>query len=167
METIEKYTGIGGGDHTPKMLTIHAMAQNIKLDKDLKLKDKTIKAGVYPAHEWLQLLGLSCHFLQNPDGSFTKQRSTKKVCWHAKGFNTGNIGIEVLMEGTHNYGEFIELMKTDWVTRDQYGSLPIMSKGIMDFYDITNIKRHSDLSPERKYDPGEGFAWSWFLEQLK
>tara|TARA_X000001382_G_scaffold8122_2_gene5893 strand:+ start:3461 stop:3970 length:510 start_codon:yes stop_codon:yes gene_type:complete len=167
MKVKEIYTGIGGGDQWPTMLIIHSMAEKIKLDKNLKLKNgKVIYKGIYEAHEWLQLLGLSCHFLLYPDGSFVKQRSTKKVCWHARGFNAHSVGIEVLLKGTWNYEEFIEEIKTDWVTDVQYRELVKMSKGIIKFFKIDKVKRHSDLSPERKKDPGIGFKWDWYIKQI-
>lgn len=162
MKVIEDYTGIGGGKQTPTLLVIHAMGEYIKTDGSYK----DIPAGVYSAHEWLQLDGTSAHFLLHPNGDFTKQRSTKEICWHAKGFNTNSIGIEVLVKGTYDYGTFLKQIKKDWVTSEQYTSLVNMSKGIITFFNINSIKRHSDLSPDRKQDPGLGFKWTWFLEQL-
>jgi AmpD protein len=166
MKVIEDYTGIGGGSHIPELLIIHAMAEYIKVEKSFKVGDKVFNKGTYHAHKWLQMLGLSAHFLQNPDGSFIKQRSTKEICWHAKGFNAGSIGIEILVAGVYTYEEFLKKIKTDWVTPDQYKELILMSQGIIDYFKIKKIKRHSDLSPGRKYDPGSGFKWDWFKQQL-
>ena len=142
------------------------MGEFIKLDDDLVLKSGTIPAGVYSAHDWLKIRRLSCHFLLQPNGEFIKQRSTKEICWHAKGFNTGSIGIEVLVPGEHNLSTLYRDMKTDWVSDEQYKNLVEMSQGIIDFFGIKDVKRHSDLSPDRKQDPGTGFRWNYFLEQL-
>ncbi len=172
MKVLEDYTYIGGGAQKPEMIVIHAMAENVRLRKDLEIKNskgiviRVIKAGVYPAHEWLKLLRLSCHFLEHPDGSFTKQRSTREICWHAKGYNTNSIGIEVLVKGTYDYDEFLKKIKTDWVTLIQYPELIKMCQGIIDFYGIKKVVRHSDLSPERKFDPGFGFKWEYFISKL-
>jgi N-acetyl-anhydromuramyl-L-alanine amidase AmpD len=162
MKVEESYTNIGGGNQSPHTIVIHAMAENIRLDSEYK----GIEVGTYQAHDWLQKDGTSAHFLLKPDGSFIKQRSTKKICWHARGFNTGSIGIEVLVKGTYNYPEFIEKIKTDWVTNEQYSNLIEMCKGIVDFYNIEKIVRHSDLSPNRKHDPGSGFKWDWFKNEV-
>lgn len=162
----ELYTGIGGGQQEPKMLVIHTIAERIRIITPFEYKGKTIKEGVYGAHTWLQMMGLSCHFLLYPDGSFVKQRSTKQICWHAKGFNNGSIGIEVLVEGTHTYESFLQRIKQDYVTQAQYNSLIEMSNGIIDYFSIEKVVRHSDISPGRKHDPGDGFKWEWFKQQL-
>ena len=155
MKVEESYTNIGGGDQSPHTIVIHAMAENIRLDSEYK----GIGVGTYYAHNWLQEDGTSAHFLLKP-------RSTKKICWHARGFNTGSIGIEVLVKGTYNYPEFIQKIKEDWVTHEQYSNLLEMCRGISDFYGISKIVRHSDLSPNRKHDPGSGFEWDWFKNEV-
>ena len=169
----EKYTGIGGKKQEPVLVVIHSMGEYIDFSQGAKdwcirnnHPNKDIPVGVYHAHDWLQLDGTSAHFLLKPDGTFIKQRSTKEVCWHARGFNTNSIGIEVLVKGTYNYGSFLEKIKEDWVTDAQYENLVEMTQGIIDFFHIYKVARHSDLSPERKKDPGEGFKWRWFLDQL-
>ena len=162
----EIYTGIGGGIQTPTLLLIHAMGERIVVEKSFKLKNRTIDKGIYHAHDWLVLLGLSAHFLQNPDGSFIKQAPTNKICYHAKGFNSNSVGIEVLVEGEYTYETFKEKIKTDWVTQSQYDTLVDLSNDIIDYWNIKEVKRHSDVSPERKVDPGSGFDWEWYYNQL-
>jgi len=151
MNVIKRYSGIGGGIQTPDTLVIHAMSEYIN--------------GMY-ADEFLSSMGLSAHFLLKPNGEFIKLRKTTEVAWHAKGFNTNSIGIEVLVEGSHTYDTFLEKIKTDWVKPEQYKALIEMSNGIIEHYDIENVVRHSDLSPERKKDPGDGFKWQYFKDQL-
>lgn len=168
MNVIKRYTGIGGGIQVPDKLIFHCMAEIIKVNESFKNKGKTIEAGEYSAHEWLQLLGLSAHFLIHPNGDVTKIRGTKEICWHAKGFNTNSVGIEVLVEGVWDYETFLERIKEDWVTDEQYETTIELSDDIIEYFDIPddNILRHSDISPERKYDPGEGFKWDWFKDEL-
>ena len=151
MDVIKRYSGIGGGIQTPDTLVIHAMSEYIN--------------GMY-ADEFLSSVGLSAHFLLKPNGEFIKLRKTTEVAWHAKGFNTNSIGIEVLVEGSHTYDTFLEKIKTDWVKPEQYKALIEMSNGIIEHYDIEKVVRHSDLSPERKKDPGDGFKWQYFKDQL-
>jgi len=151
MDVIKRYSGIGGGIQTPDTLVIHAMSEYIN--------------GMY-ADEFLSSVGLSAHFLLKPNGEFIKLRKTTEVAWHAKGFNPNSIGIEVLVEGSHTYDTFLEKIKTDWVKPEQYKALIEMSNGIIEHYDIEKVVRHSDLSPERKKDPGDGFKWQYFKDQL-
>ena len=168
MNVIKRYTRIGGGVQVPDKLIIHCMAEYIEVDSPFETKGKTIEAGKYPAHDWLQMLGLSAHFLIEPNGDVIKQRSTKEICWHAKGFNTGSVGIELLVEGVWNYSTFLKRIKEDWVTPQQMLTLIELSDDIIEYFDIPedNILRHSDISPGRKHDPGSGFKWDLFKSKL-
>lgn len=169
MNVIKRYTNIGGGTQTPSLLVIHAMAEHIRVDKGFEHKGGVIHAGVYTAHEWLQKLGLSAHYLIEPNGDIIKQRSTKQMCWHAKNYNNGSVGIEVLVEGTHDYTSFVKVIKTDWVKAEQYQALVEISNDVVTWFDIDkveNVVRHSDISPGRKVDPGEGFKWDYFKGEL-
>ena len=171
---IEKLTKNGGGGQKPTMLVIHAMGQNIdigQVESDWFKKEKKIDhpVAIYHADEWLERDGTSAHFLIEPNGEIIKTRTTKKIAWHARGFNTNSVGIEVLVEGNWKYGSFKKRIKEDWVTEAQYTALIKMAKGIIDYWGIEEdrVVRHSDLSPVRKVDPGMGFKWEWFKEQLK
>jgi AmpD protein len=153
MNVVKRLSGIGGGIQQPDRLIIHAMSEYIN--------------GMY-ADEFLASIGLSAHFLLKPNGEFIKLRKTHEKAWHAKGHNTNTIGIEVLVEGEHTYQTFLDKIKTDYVTDEQYEALIEMSNGIIEYYDMEkeNVLRHSDISPERKYDPGTGFKWQYFKDQL-
>ena len=167
MKVIKRYTDIGGGIQTPTLLVIHAMGEYIRVTEPFKNRlGDTIDIGVYHAHEWLQMLGLSAHYLIEPNGDIIKQRSTKEMCWHAKGYNTGSVGIEVLVEGTWDYVSFKKRIKEDYVTSDQFEALVEKSNDIIEYFGIEDIKRHSDLSPDRKVDPGTGFDWEGFNNRL-
>lgn len=153
MNVIKRYSGIGGGIQTPDKLVIHSMGEIIN--------------GMY-ADAFLQSIGLSAHFLLQPNGDFVKCRKTTLKAWHAKGFNTNTVGIEVLVEGEHTYESFLNRIKEDWVKPEQTEALIEMANGIITHYDIShdNVLRHSDISPERKVDPGSGMDWDYFKSQL-
>lgn len=157
LNVTKKYSQNGGGAQNPNMLVIHAMGETI----DTEDKD-------YPADEWLEFLGLSAHFLIKPDGSIIKLRHTKTGAWHAKGFNKNSVGIEFLVPGLHTYETFLETIQTDWVTTKQFEAGVELSKGIVDYFNMSldKVVRHSDISPGRKKDPGSGFDWTEFKSRL-
>ena len=153
MNVIKRYSGIGGGIQNPDKLIIHSMSEYIN--------------GMY-ADEFLTSVRLSAHFLLKPNGEFIKLRKTHEIAYHAKGHNTNTIGIEVLVEGEHTYQSFLDKIKTDWVKPEQMEALIEMSNGIIEYYDMDkeNVLRHSDIDPQRKKDPGQGFDWEYFKSKL-
>ncbi|PIB35248.1 hypothetical protein BFP72_07485 [Reichenbachiella sp. 5M10] len=157
LNVIKKYSNFGGGAQNPNRLVIHAMAEII----DTEDRD-------YPADQWLEHLGLSAHFLIQPNGDILKLRHTKTMAWHAKGYNSHSVGIEYLVPGLHTYETFLEAIKTPWVSPAQWDAGLELSQGIVDYFGITQdrVNRHSDLSPGRKVDPGAGFAWEPFVQAL-
>lgn len=117
----------------------------------------------YYAVDWLKKLGLSAHALITPDGTVIRCRSDSEGAWHAKGFNKNSLGIEYLVKGVHNYGTFLEAIKTDYVTPEQYQAGLAQIAEWVEQHPIHSIDRHSDLSPGRKVDPGSGFPWQQLL----
>lgn len=153
---IKKISKYGGGKQTPALVVIHSMAEYIKT-----------KDGVYSAIDYLEKIKLSAHFFIHPNGQIVQGREIEDVAYHAKGYNTNSIGIEFLVEGTHNYGAFLNKIKTDYVTDIQFQEGVSLVHSLMGDYDINELSRHSDLSPERKVDPGEGFNWYAFLIEIQ
>lgn len=144
----------GFNSNTPKIGVIHAMGEMIDTD------------GIdYHASEWLEKLGLSAHYLVTPTGIIIKTRENTQGGFHAKGFNTDSIGIELLVSGLHNYATLLEAIRTNYVTDRQYAALIELCRGLNKEHGLT-WKRHSDLSPERKFDPGSGFDWGKFLNDI-
>jgi N-acetyl-anhydromuramyl-L-alanine amidase AmpD len=157
VKVLKRYSGIGGGIQMPNRLIIHSMSEWFEIDGKKMYAD-----------EFLKSVKLSAHFLLCPNGDFIKLRKTHEIAYHAKGHNTNTIGIEVLVEGVHTYETFLSRIKEDWVTPVQMEELIGMSKGIMDYYDISieNVLRHSDIDYPRKVDPGN-LDWEYFKSKLK
>ena len=146
----------GADNNNPNLIVIHSMGEIINDN-----------GNHYFAHKWLEHLGYSAHALIHPNGDIMICRNTDQGAYHARGFNKNSLGIEFLVEGEHNYGTFLEAIKTDWVKPEQYAAGVELVKHWSNLYNISEIKRHSDLSPGRKVDPGSGFKWNKFLNQIR
>ena len=110
-------------------------------------------------------LKVSSHVLIKRSGEIIQFVPFNKKAWHAglssfkneENCNEFSIGIE--LEGYH----------TEKYTNDQYESLVEVSKALIKNYrDLNkdNIVGHSDISPDRKKDPGKYFEWSYYLGRL-
>ncbi len=141
----------GRGVNLPTTVIIHAMGEYIEAGE----KD-------FPAWGWLNKEGISAHYLITPTGVVIQCREDDEIAWHARDHNTNSIGIEVLVAGEHTYETFIERIKTPWVYGEQYTALVGLSKR----FEGLSFKRHSDVSPGRKFDPGDGFQWETFLKDI-
>ena len=116
----------------------------------------------YFAKEWLDKLRLSAHYLICPSGVVIQTRENDQIAYHAKSHNTGSIGIEILVPGVHDYRSFIERIKTPYVHGTQYTALVELCRG----FKHLNFTRHSDIDPDRKADPGAGFDWQTFIQDV-
>jgi len=146
----------GSGTFSPRMVVIHAMGEFL-LDPN-------------PIHatDFLEKLGLSAHALVDPNGDVYITRDDDQGAYHARGYNKESFGIEFLVEGYHTYGTFLEAIKTDWITEAQWDAGIITVKKWISNYHIPREKvvRHFDISPGRKVDPGTGFNWHKFLDEV-
>jgi N-acetyl-anhydromuramyl-L-alanine amidase AmpD len=138
----------------PKLIIIHAMAESI------------IDDGGWDAVEYLDKIGLSAHSLIYPNGVNVRCRHDNQTAYHAKGYNSDSLGIEFLVPGTHDYGSFIEAIKTPYLSEEQYQSGLYQVREWIRLHDIQEIARHCDKDPYRKVDPGDGFPWEDFLHDL-
>jgi N-acetylmuramoyl-L-alanine amidase len=104
---------------------------------------------------------VSCHYLISRKGIIFNLLSTNLKAWHAgesewknlKSLNDYSIGIELENKGhDHGYTPF---------TKKQYTSLNKLISALSFRYSLSpvNILGHSDISPNRKKDPGELFEW--------
>lgn len=153
----ERYLPHGGDKiNEPDRIVVHCMAEYIN-DPD----------PIF-ALDFLDQYKLSAHALVAPDGDIYICRRDDQRAWHARGYNTNSLGIEFLVEGEHNYASFVEAIKTPYVTTAQWEAGVEAVRRWVDTYNISinAIDRHSDLSPGRKVDPGEGFPWTDFLSRL-
>jgi AmpD protein len=146
----------GRSHQAPKRIVVHAMGEFIDTD-DVD----------YHAPDWLRKLGLSAHAFVTPSGVIIRSRPDGKGAYHAKGYNTDSLGVEFLVPGLHTYGTFIEAIKGPYLTNAQYDAGVELVRDWCALWNIENIDRHSDLSPGRKADPGDGFGWDAFLRDVR
>lgn len=146
----------GASKNNPCKIIVHSMGEYIDNGE-----------AVYKARDWLHYLKLSTHALVHSNGNIEMCRPPNAGAYHARGHNTDSLGMEFLVPGVHDYSTFLETIKTDWCTPEQYeAGMEIINQWRFD-YDIGLIVRHSDVSPGRKVDPGTGFKWREFSESLK
>lgn len=144
-----------GFDHNrPTRIVVHAMAEYLQ--------------GQQPRHavKFLDHYGLSAHSLVAHDGTNFRCREDNEGAFHARGYNSNSLGIEFLVPGIHDYASFLEAIKRPWLEPAQYEEGLRQIQEWCDKFDIHSIDRHSDLSPDRKVDPGEGFPFRELLHDL-
>ena len=106
---------------------------------------------------------VSCHYLIKNSGEIVKVVPDLYVAWHAgrsswgkfRSLNQNSIGIEITNPGhEHGYKKF---------SKNQISSILKIGKFLIKKYNIShnNILGHSDISPDRKKDPGEKFPWEY------
>lgn len=105
---------------------------------------------------------VSCHYLIDEKGVLSRLVDDKNVAWHAgvsfwnndKSLNKNSIGIEIQNKGElNNYEKFKSKQIKTLIELVSY--LKSMYK-VKDYY----ILGHSDISPDRKTDPGYLFPWT-------
>ena len=106
---------------------------------------------------------VSCHYLIKNNGEIIRMVPDLYIAWHAgksswknnKSLNQNSIGIEIVNPG-HDFGY-------KKFSKKQISSLLKLSKFLIKKYKINfqNILGHSDISPQRKKDPGEKFPWEY------
>jgi N-acetylmuramoyl-L-alanine amidase len=109
---------------------------------------------------------VSSHYMIKNDGEIVNLVPDLYIAWHAgisswKNFNLLNnnsVGIEISNPGHEfNYKKF---------SKKQIHSLIKLTKYLIKKYKIDpkNILGHSDISPDRKKDPGEKFPWEYLAK---
>ncbi len=110
-------------------------------------------------------LRVSAHFYIKRDGQLIQFVSTSQRAWHA--------GISCLngLDAVNDFSIGIELegCDTQQFESAQYQQLLKLSRCLMQAYPAirpARIKRHSDIAPGRKTDPGPGFDWNRYLDAI-
>ena len=110
---------------------------------------------------------VSCHYFIKKNGEIINMVPDKFIAWHAgvsnwknyKNLNDKSIGIEIQNSGHSG--------KYERFPNKQIKSLLFLSKILKRKYLIKskNVLGHSDISPDRKKDPGEKFPWKYLAKQ--
>jgi AmpD protein len=147
----------GNRINRPLKIIVHAMGEYIEQGG----RDCT-------AYELLNRLGLSAHALVTPTGEVIRCRDDDEQAYHAKGANRNSLGVEFLVPGLHTYATFVEAIQTEYLSSAQYAAgLMLVRQWVADHgLQRDKIVRHSDVSPGRKHDPGTGFPWTEFLDDV-
>ena len=104
---------------------------------------------------------VSCHYFVKKNGQVILMVPDFYIAWHAgisnwknlKSLNRFSIGIEIQNKGhEHGYHKF---------SKEQIKSTILLCRKILKKYKIknNNVLAHSDVSYNRKIDPGEKFPW--------
>ncbi len=106
---------------------------------------------------------VSCHYLIKNNAEIIKMVPETYQAWHAgvsgwkkiKSLNKNSIGIEISNSG-HEF-------KYKNFSKNQISSIIKLTKYLIKKYKINPkfILGHSDISPDRKQDPGEKFPWKY------
>jgi AmpD protein len=148
IHSISLPAGHFGGSYVPRLFT------------------NTLNCSVHPDFDSLKGVKVSAHLCIRRDGEVLQFVPFDKRAWHAgesrfegrESCNDFSIGIE--LEGTED-SPFTHL---------QYQKLAQACRLIIDNYSKTSVDRivgHSDIAPDRKTDPGDGFDWLAFRSLLQ
>ena len=139
MALINRSLSNGAKVNHPRKAIIHSMAEYIYHEGRWR-----------HAADFLEMIGLSAHILITPGGDIIKCRGFDKGAYHAKGNNSGTLGAEFLVEGRHDYGSFIEAIKTPYLADGQLdaGCNYIREEWVKGL-EVLNLARHSDIDPGR------------------
>ena len=151
-----------------RLLVIHCISLPPKIYGNSYIEDFFCNKLSTSDHEYFKKikdLKVSSHILIKRSGEIIQFVPFNKKAWHAglsrykneDNCNEFSVGIE--LEGYH----------TEKYTDHQYKSLIEASKVLLNKYKYlnkNNIVGHSDISPDRKEDPGRNFEWDFYLERL-
>jgi len=109
---------------------------------------------------------VSAHYTIDEDGTIYQHVEEGKRAWHAgvsswqgnENINAKSIGIEMINPG-HEWGY------RDF-TDAQLSAVKKLCLGVLDRHKtIEHVLAHSDVAPDRRYDPGHLFPWKEFAKE--
>ena len=122
----------------------------------------TLDPAAHPYYAAIAGLKVSAHFFVRRSGHIVQFVPCLKRAWHA--------GASCWQGRTrcNDYSIGIELEGSDVVpfTAAQYAALHRLTMALRSAYPIRGIAGHSDISPQRKTDPGPCFDWAGYLAGL-
>lgn len=124
-----------------------------------------LDAGGHPYYRAIAGMKVSAHFFLRRDGDVVQFVPVHECAWHAgesmclgrSRVNDFSVGVE--LEGVAG-GDF---------TDAQYGALAALSGALMRVFPgirPRHIFAHSEIAPQRKSDPGDGFDWPRYRKML-
>lgn len=127
-----------------------------------RLFTNRLDPGGHPYFREIAGLRVSSHFLVRRDGALVQFVPTGRRAWHAGASrwrarsrcNDFSVGVE--LEGSDR----------DAFDAVQYRALERLVRSLREALPLRQIAAHSDVAPERKTDPGRGFAWRELLAGL-
>lgn len=158
MKVVKSPLPNGGSVLDPSKVVVHCMAEYV-----------IYEGRAYHAIEWLRKKGWSAHIFVTPSGTVIRSRDDDQGAYHAKaqGHNSISLGIEFLVAGAHDYGSFLDAIKRDYLTPQQYkAGVEFCREEWIEKKGILNFVKHSIIDPARKEDPGGGFPWGEFLKDI-
>jgi N-acetylmuramoyl-L-alanine amidase len=120
---------------------------------------------------------VSVHYLIAEDGSIYRLVPESRCAWHAgksswgglTSINKHSIGVALVNKGITDQDAQIHGWDSNFpeYTRNQIQSLIHLSSNIIERHHIKpwNIVGHSDIAPDRKFDPGLKFPWKTLAEK--
>ena len=151
-----------------KLIIIHSISLPPKMYGNTYVEDFFMNKLNISDHDYfneIKDLKVSSHIYIKRDGEIIQFVPFNKRAWHA-----GESSYRV-MRDCNNYSIGIELegYNDDVFSEDQYNSLIIATKEILKKYPMIkkdNITGHSNVAPNRKTDPGNGFDWKRYLNLI-
>ncbi len=164
---INKPSSRGASSQIPNRAIIHAMAEFIHYKGKFRHAVEFLEMIEYQ-YKGEPRKGLSAHKLYAPNGDIFKCRENNQGALHAAGHNVNTVGAEYLVAGEHDYTSFLKTIQYPYLSETQFlKSCEDIREDWVGKEGIMLFLRHSDVSPERKIDPGEGFPWDEFLKTIK
>lgn len=133
-------------------LIVHAIAEWV-VDED---------GTPWHCTDYLRRVELSVHAFCLPDGRLVEAVPVERLAFHAKDWNEGSVGIEIVVAGAHDLDSLLARMgdfEAPPYTAAQYLAAGRWLRLQADRFDLrfADVFGHGELDPGRKEDPGRAF----------